>query len=154
MDYLWQSLRHRSGPRSREGLMVLRLFESGDEVSCFCIVRAHLVPERFPGDERGLVGVGPAAADAHPFGCTRPGVADRQKYAAEVGHQVDPALPVELLPLRPAHGSWNLTDEFFRKEAIPSAIYPLLLLFVPRSVPGKRRFFILNSVYLRSEGSC
>ena len=38
------------------GYMLLRLFESSDEVSCFCIVRAHLVLERFPGDERGLVG--------------------------------------------------------------------------------------------------
>ena len=38
------------------GYMFQRLFESSDEVSCFCIVRAHLVLERFPGDERGLVG--------------------------------------------------------------------------------------------------
>ena len=111
--------------------MVLRLFEFGDEVSCFCIVRTHLVPERFPSDERGLVGVGPAAVDAHPFGCVRPGVADRQKYAAEVGHQVDPALPVELLPLRPAHVPWNLTVEFFRKEAIPFAIPSIASLCSP-----------------------
>lgn len=129
--------------------MVLRLFEFGDEVSCFCIVRTHLVPERFPSDERGLVGVGSAAVDAHPFGCTRPGVADRQKYAAEVGRQVDPALPVELLPLRPAHGPWNLTGEFFRKEAIPS-IASLCSPFCSR----QEKIFILNSVYLRNDGSC
>ena len=129
--------------------MVLRLFESGDEVSCFCIVRAHLVPERFPGDERGLVGVGSAAVDAHPFGCTRPGVADRQKYAAEVGHQVDPALPVELLSLRPAYGPWNLTGEFYRKEAIPSIASPCSP-FCSR----QEKIFILNSVYLRNDGSC
>ena len=39
------------------GYMFQRLFESSDEVSCFCIVRAHLVLERFPGDEWGLVSV-------------------------------------------------------------------------------------------------
>ena len=38
------------------GYMFQRLFESSDEVSCFGIVRAHLVLERFSGDERGLVG--------------------------------------------------------------------------------------------------
>ena len=129
--------------------MVLRLFEFGDEVSCFCIVRTHLVPERFPSDERGLVGVGSAAVDAHPFGCTRPGVSDRQKYAAEVGHQVDPALPVELLSLRPAYGPWNLTGEFYRKEAIPS-IASLCSPFYSR----QEKIFILNSVYLRNDGSC
>ena len=93
--------------------------------------------------------VGSAAVDAHPFGCVRPGVADGQGYAAEVGHQVDPALPVELLPLRPAYGPRNLIGEFFHKE-----VYSLLLSFVPRSVPGKRRFFILNLIHLRSCGSC
>ena len=133
--------------------MVLRLFEFGDEVSCFCIVRTHLVPERFPSDERGLVGVGSAAVDAHPFGCTRPGVADRQKYAAEVGRQVDPALPVELLSLRPAYGPWNLTGEFFRKEAIPSAIPSIASLCSP-FCSRQEKIFILNSVYLRNDGSC
>ena len=64
--------------------------------------------------------VGSAAVDAHPFGRVRPGVADRQGYAAEVRHQVDPALPDELLPLRPAYGLWILIGKFFRKEAIPS----------------------------------
>ena len=39
------------------GHMVQRLLESGDEVPCFGIVRAHLVLERFPGDEWGLVSV-------------------------------------------------------------------------------------------------
>ena len=40
------------GRDPESGRMLQRLLESGDEVSCFGVVRAHLVLERFPGDER------------------------------------------------------------------------------------------------------